>query len=134
MIRRTVRPDRLMRKTEISFCKKHYVCFCRLQEKSQKEALTRKQQKNRKSQAVYAEEEKKTELLQRPKEYTVKFTFPSPPSLSPPILGAYSTLVSPRLCNSNILFAHLSNHNTRKVTQLKSRNRLDTREDTVLSG
>ena len=36
--------------------------------------------------------------------------------------------------NSNILFAHRSNHNTRKVTQLKSRNRLDTREDTVLSG
>ena len=36
--------------------------------------------------------------------------------------------------NSNILFAHRSNHNTRKVTHLKARNRLDTREDTVLSG
>ncbi|KAK2176253.1 hypothetical protein NP493_669g00031 [Ridgeia piscesae] len=59
-------------------------------EKTQKEALTRKQQKNRKSQAVYAEEEKKTELLQRPREYTVKFTFPNPPTLSPPILGAYN--------------------------------------------
>ncbi|KAI0228061.1 ATP-binding cassette sub-family F member 1 [Lamellibrachia satsuma] len=59
-------------------------------ERTQKEALTRKQQKNRKSQAVYAEEEKKTELLARPKEYTVKFTFPNPPSLTPPILGAYN--------------------------------------------
>ena len=36
--------------------------------------------------------------------------------------------------NSNILFAHRSIHNTRKVTQLKARNRLGTREDTVLSG
>ena len=36
--------------------------------------------------------------------------------------------------NSNILFANRSNHNTRKVTQLKGRNRLDTREDTVLYG
>ena len=36
--------------------------------------------------------------------------------------------------NSNILFANRSNHNTRKVTQLKARNRLDTREDTVLYG
>ncbi|KAJ4928019.1 hypothetical protein JOQ06_015819 [Pogonophryne albipinna] len=38
-----------------------------------------------------AEEESQdaTELLKRPKEYTVKFTFPNPPPLSPPILGLH---------------------------------------------
>ena len=29
------------------------------------------------------------DLLQRPKEYLVKFRFPSPPPLNPPVLGAY---------------------------------------------
>ncbi|CAF0782729.1 unnamed protein product [Adineta steineri] len=29
------------------------------------------------------------ELLQKPKEYQVKFRFPSPPPLNPPVLGAY---------------------------------------------
>ena len=29
------------------------------------------------------------ELLQRPKEYQVRFRFPSPPPLNPPVLGAY---------------------------------------------
>lgn len=29
------------------------------------------------------------ELLQRPKEYNVRFRFPSPPPLNPPVLGAY---------------------------------------------
>ncbi|WAR30411.1 ABCF1-like protein [Mya arenaria] len=52
-----------------------------------KEALTRKQQKNRSKQEMFAEEEKKTELLQRPKEYMVKFRFPNPAPLNPPILG-----------------------------------------------
>ncbi|XP_052221586.1 ATP-binding cassette sub-family F member 1-like isoform X2 [Dreissena polymorpha] len=56
-------------------------------ESKAKEALTRKQQKNRSKMEMFAEEEKKTELLQKPKEYIVKFRFPSPSSLSPPILG-----------------------------------------------
>ena len=30
------------------------------------------------------------ELLKKPKEYVVKFTFPSPPPLNPPILGLKS--------------------------------------------
>lgn len=30
-----------------------------------------------------------TELLERPREYIVKFTFPQPPPLNPPILGLY---------------------------------------------
>ncbi|XP_074654259.1 ATP-binding cassette sub-family F member 1-like [Tubulanus polymorphus] len=59
-------------------------------EKQQKEALTRKQQKNRSKQQTFAEEDKKTELLEKPKDYVVKFTFPNPPPLNPPILGAHS--------------------------------------------
>ncbi|XP_033912645.3 ATP-binding cassette sub-family F member 1-like isoform X3 [Acipenser ruthenus] len=58
-------------------------------EKQTKEALTRKQQKGRKKNQ---EEEgpEQLELLKRPKEYTVKFTFPNPPPLSPPILGLHT--------------------------------------------
>lgn len=36
------------------------------------------------------ESQEAPELLKRPKEYTVKFTFPNPPPLSPPILGLHS--------------------------------------------
>nr|XP_026484434.1 ATP-binding cassette sub-family F member 1 [Vanessa tameamea] len=58
-------------------------------EKKQKEALTRKQEKNRsKSQREEADEgAAPVTLLQRPKEYLVKFSFPDPPPLQPPILG-----------------------------------------------
>lgn len=35
------------------------------------------------------EDEGPLELLQRPKEYKVRFIFPNPPPLNPPILGAY---------------------------------------------
>ena len=61
-----------------------------LQEKQTKEALTRKQAKGKKKGGVEEESKESTELLKRPKEYTVKFTFPNPPSLSPPILGLHS--------------------------------------------
>ncbi|KAM4696209.1 LOW QUALITY PROTEIN: ATP-binding cassette sub-family F member 1 [Rhinophrynus dorsalis] len=57
-------------------------------EKQTKEALTRKQQKCRKKNAD-EEANEPAELLKRPKEYTVKFTFPNPPPLSPPILGLH---------------------------------------------
>jgi len=61
-------------------------------EKIQKEALTKKQHKNKsKQQAIEdSEESKKQDLLQKPKEYTVKFTIPSPPPLNPPILSVHS--------------------------------------------
>lgn len=62
-------------------------------EKKQKEALTRKQEKNRKSDANRVEntdENGPTELLQRPREYMVKFSFPDPPPLQPPILGLHN--------------------------------------------
>ncbi|XP_069799875.1 ATP-binding cassette sub-family F member 1 [Dendropsophus ebraccatus] len=57
-------------------------------EKQTKEALTRKQQKCRKKNTD-EEGHEPAELLKRPKEYTVKFTFPNPPPLSPPILGLH---------------------------------------------
>ncbi|XP_063794084.1 ATP-binding cassette sub-family F member 1 isoform X1 [Pseudophryne corroboree] len=57
-------------------------------EKQTKEALTRKQQKCRKKNAD-EEANEPAELLKRPKEYTVKFTFPNPTTLSPPILGLH---------------------------------------------
>ncbi|XP_023581052.1 ATP-binding cassette sub-family F member 1 isoform X7 [Trichechus manatus latirostris] len=57
-------------------------------EKQTKEALTRKQQKcRRKNQDEESQEA--PELLKRPKEYTVRFTFPNPPPLSPPVLGLH---------------------------------------------
>uniref|UniRef100_I3KG41 ATP-binding cassette sub-family F member 1 n=1 Tax=Oreochromis niloticus TaxID=8128 RepID=I3KG41_ORENI len=59
-------------------------------EKQTKEALTRKQLKGKKKGGQEEESQEATELLKRPKEYTVKFTFPNPPPLSPPILGLHS--------------------------------------------
>ncbi|GAB1301018.1 ATP-binding cassette sub-family F member 1 [Apodemus speciosus] len=57
-------------------------------EKQTKEVLTRKQQKcRRKNQDEESQEP--PELLKRPKEYTVRFTFPDPPPLSPPVLGLH---------------------------------------------
>jgi hypothetical protein len=65
-----------------------------LQEKKQKEALTRKQEKNRSRVQKNDEDEGPTELLQKPREYIVKFSFPDPPPLQPPILGLHSKLFS----------------------------------------
>lgn len=59
-------------------------------EAKQKEALTRKQQKNRSKQPTFQEEEKPQELLTKPRDYIVKFSFPSPSPLNPPILGLHS--------------------------------------------
>ncbi|XP_030596815.1 ATP-binding cassette sub-family F member 1 isoform X2 [Archocentrus centrarchus] len=59
-------------------------------EKQTKDALTRKQLKGKKKGGQEEESQEATELLKRPKEYTVKFTFPNPPPLSPPILGLHS--------------------------------------------
>lgn len=56
-------------------------------ESKAKEALTRKQQKNRTKQQMFEEDDKKVELLQKPREYQVKFTIPNPAPLNPPILG-----------------------------------------------
>lgn len=68
-----------------------YFGYYILQEKKAKEALTRKQEKNRSKQQKQQQEEDSgpTELLQKPKEYIVKFNFPEPPPLNPPVLGLY---------------------------------------------
>ncbi|XP_047001818.1 ATP-binding cassette sub-family F member 1 [Schistocerca americana] len=58
-------------------------------EKKQKEVLTRKQEKNR-SKIQKEDEQGPTELLQRPRDYIVKFSFPDPPPLQPPILGLHN--------------------------------------------
>ncbi|XP_037047997.1 ATP-binding cassette sub-family F member 1 [Bradysia coprophila] len=60
-------------------------------EKKQKEALTRKQEKNRSSKTVKAEDEDgPQELLAKPKDYIVKFRFPDTTPLQPPILGLHN--------------------------------------------
>nr|CAB3219640.1 ATP-binding cassette sub-family F member 1-like [Phallusia mammillata] len=76
-------------------------------EKKTKEALTRKQQKGMRGGAAVMEEsgETTTELIVKPKEYIVKFNFPDPPSLSPPILGLHN--VNFGYPNQPLLFKNL---------------------------
>merc|ERR1719210_2704989 len=60
-------------------------------EGKQKEALTRKQQKNQSKLSKQDDEDTgPTELLDRPKEYIVKFRFPDVSNLQPPILGLFN--------------------------------------------
>ncbi len=76
----------------------HFECYIKFlllytytffQEKKQKEVLTRKQEKNKSKTQKVEEDEGPVELLQKPKEYIVKFSFPDPPALQPPILGLH---------------------------------------------
>jgi len=59
-------------------------------EKGAKEALTRKQMKGKSALQKKDDESGPTELLERPKEYNVKFRFPETSQLQPPILGLYN--------------------------------------------
>ncbi|XP_036343718.1 LOW QUALITY PROTEIN: ATP-binding cassette sub-family F member 1-like [Rhagoletis pomonella] len=59
-------------------------------EKKQKEVLTRKQEKGRPKQQKQDDDDGPQELLARPKEYIVKFRFPEPSQLQPPILGIHN--------------------------------------------
>ena len=52
-----------------------------------KEFLTRKQEKNMKNKGMQKEDDGPKELVKRPKNYEVKFNFPEPNDLAPPILG-----------------------------------------------
>jgi len=54
-----------------------------------KEALTRKQMKGQSKLKQQDDEQGPTELLEKPREYTVKFSFPETSQLQPPILGLY---------------------------------------------
>uniref|UniRef100_A0A0X3NI37 ABC transporter domain-containing protein n=1 Tax=Schistocephalus solidus TaxID=70667 RepID=A0A0X3NI37_SCHSO len=60
------------------------------QAKNQREALTRKQTKSKAQQNQQGDSSDKKQLLAKPKEYVVKFHFPSPPPLAPPVLGLYN--------------------------------------------
>ncbi|TNN06989.1 ATP-binding cassette sub-family F member 1 isoform 1 [Schistosoma japonicum] len=59
------------------------------QTKAQRDALTRKQAKNKQT-LNEQNDNGKPQLLSKPKEYIVKFTFPNPAPISPPILGLYN--------------------------------------------
>ncbi|XP_033119145.1 ATP-binding cassette sub-family F member 1-like [Anneissia japonica] len=59
-------------------------------EKEAKTAQSRKQKGNKSKGDPVGEEEAPVELLKKPREYTVKFKFPSPPPLNPPILGLHN--------------------------------------------
>ncbi|KAI5753638.1 hypothetical protein M8J77_002024 [Diaphorina citri] len=59
-------------------------------EKKTKEVLTRKQEKNKSKLQKADEDQGPTELIQKPREYVVKFSFPDPPPLQPPILGLHN--------------------------------------------
>lgn len=56
-------------------------------EKKTKDNLLKKQEKGRSKQKEELDDDKPVELLSRPKDYIVKFNFPDPPPLQPPILG-----------------------------------------------
>ena len=58
-------------------------------ESKQKEALTRKQIKGQTKLQKKDDEQGPTELLERPKEYLVKFRFPETSQLQPPIMGLH---------------------------------------------
>lgn len=55
-----------------------------------KDVLTRKQEKNKTKLQKNDDETGLTELLEKPKEYLVKFRFPETSQLQPPILGLYN--------------------------------------------
>lgn len=59
-------------------------------EKKEKQQLSRKQEKNKSRVELAEEDTGPTVLLQRPQDYFVKFRFPEPPPLQPPILGMYN--------------------------------------------
>lgn len=74
-------------------------------DKVAKEALTRKQQKNQTKQKMSEEDDRPTQLLSKPRDYVVKFTFPNPPPLNPPILGIYGVTFG--FAGQNPLFVDL---------------------------
>ncbi|CAH8445935.1 unnamed protein product [Heterobilharzia americana] len=75
------------------------------QAKNQRDILTRKQAKNKPAQNDDTNIGK-PQLLTKPKEYVVKFTFPNPTPISPPILGLYNvTFAYP---NQKCLFKDLN--------------------------
>uniref|UniRef100_UPI00358FD560 ATP-binding cassette sub-family F member 1 isoform X2 n=1 Tax=Myxine glutinosa TaxID=7769 RepID=UPI00358FD560 len=64
---------------------------CKQAERQVRDTLTRKQQKGKgfAGNKDVIDQGARAELIKRPREYTVRFTFPDPPSLNPPILGLH---------------------------------------------
>ncbi|KAM7536422.1 hypothetical protein Aperf_G00000080764 [Anoplocephala perfoliata] len=62
------------------------------QAKNQREVLSKKQAKSKlvQNNTEADSPDLKKQLIQKPKEYVVKFHFPNPPPLNPPILGLYN--------------------------------------------
>ncbi|XP_064395208.1 ATP-binding cassette sub-family F member 1-like [Halichondria panicea] len=58
-------------------------------EATTKDVQTKKKKVTGKRAVVEEEDDGPVELLSKPREYQVKFSFPNPPPLNPPILGAY---------------------------------------------
>ena len=72
-----------------------------------KEIKSNKKKKYGKKKPVDSDEElAANELIERPREYKVKFSFPNPPNISPPILGLYD--VTFRYEGHPILFKNLN--------------------------
>lgn len=89
-------------------------------EKKTKDALTRKQEKNRSGKTAKAEDEDgPQELLARPKEYIVKFRFPDPSPLQPPILGLHSRFYwfLVEYCVAYFFLNLQTSHSTLRVSQ-----------------
>jgi ATP-binding cassette subfamily F protein 1 len=59
-------------------------------EKKTKDTLSKKQEKGKKGGKEELDDDKPVELLSRPKDYIVKFSFPDPPPIQPPVLGLYN--------------------------------------------
>lgn len=59
-------------------------------EKETQSHQNRKKERGKRKGDPTEDELQTQELLKRPKEYVVKFTFPNPPTLNPPILGMYT--------------------------------------------
>jgi len=76
-------------------------------EKKTKEALTRKQEKgrNKLNSQMVESSETQAELISKPREYTVKFSFPSRDKLNPPCIGLHD--VSFGYSNQPLLFENV---------------------------
>ncbi|CAF4361098.1 unnamed protein product, partial [Rotaria sp. Silwood2] len=70
------------------------------------EQKSKDKNRGRKQDTADDETVNRKELLQKPKEYQVRFRFPSPPPLNPPVLGAYD--VTFRYENRETLFEKLN--------------------------
>lgn len=79
-----------------------------VQEENVKAAAAKsKKKKGGRAAAADDDDDVPQELLQKPREYTVRFIFPNPPPLNPPILGAYGKCYNSYLSHSH---ANTSSH------------------------